>query len=505
MGSNNVIVVDGSFARVGRIEVGEGPTGIVLSSDGARAFVLNRLENSISQIDTAAAAETSRHSLFDPTPQEIRTGRRHLYDTHATSGLGHLSCASCHVDSRMDRLSWDLGDPSAEVKTFNQNCITDFIRPCEAFHPMKGPMTTQTLQDIIGKEPLHWRGDREGLEEFNPAFTNLLGDDETLTDAEMQECKSFLATIHFPPNPNRNFDNSLPVDLDLSGFYTPGRFGPEGLPLPNGDPQRGLLLYRTADLDGGVPGFQCVTCHTLPTGRGADLGLNLTSIPLGPNGEHHHASVSVDGSTNISMTVAPLRNLHEKVGFEMTQLESRAGFGYGHAGAVDSIPRFVAEPVFEVDSVQEIADLVAFLLCFCGSDLPEGRRGDPLEPPGPASLDSHAAAGRQVTLGATGDDPAYLQMLLLARAGALELVAKSPDRGWLYETGGKRFLSDRDGETISPGDLRALAAPGNEITYTLVPLRTGRRIGIDRDDDGFGDRTEMESGTDPTDPSDSPG
>ena len=29
---------------------------------------------------------------------------------------------------------------------------------------MKGPMTTQTMQDIIGHEPLHWRGDRSGLE-----------------------------------------------------------------------------------------------------------------------------------------------------------------------------------------------------------------------------------------------------------------------------------------------------------------------------------------------------
>jgi len=26
------------------------------------------------------------------------------------------------------------------------------------FHPMKGPMVTQTFQDIIGHEPFHWRG-----------------------------------------------------------------------------------------------------------------------------------------------------------------------------------------------------------------------------------------------------------------------------------------------------------------------------------------------------------
>ena len=46
-------------------------------------------------------------------------------------------------------------------------------------------MVTQTLQDIIGKEPHHWRGDRDGLEEFNQTFTNLQGDDEMLTSQQM--------------------------------------------------------------------------------------------------------------------------------------------------------------------------------------------------------------------------------------------------------------------------------------------------------------------------------
>ena len=35
---------------------------------------------------------------------------------------------------------------------------------------MKGPMTTQTMIDIIGHEPHHWRGDRDGLEEFADAL-----------------------------------------------------------------------------------------------------------------------------------------------------------------------------------------------------------------------------------------------------------------------------------------------------------------------------------------------
>jgi hypothetical protein len=32
----------------------------------------------------------------------------------------------------------------------------------------------------------------------------------------------------------------------------------------------------------------------------------------------------------------------------------------------------------------------------------------------------------------------------------------------------------------------------------VVPLGLGRRLGIDRDEDGFGDRTEVEAGTSPT-------
>src|SRR3954454_19166586 len=77
------------------------------------------------------------------------------------------------------------------------------------FHPMKGPMVTQTLQDIIDpipeeqQKPLHWRGDRSGLEDFNQTFTNLLGNDVALTTNEMKEFKRFLSTISFPPNPLR--------------------------------------------------------------------------------------------------------------------------------------------------------------------------------------------------------------------------------------------------------------------------------------------------------------
>ena len=514
MGSNNVVVVDATGARAGlaaTIEVGQGPTGVVLDERRGQAYVLDKFESAVSVVSIATELETARIPFFDPSPAAVKAGRKHLYDTHATSGLGHTSCGACHVDARFDRLAWDLGDPSGAMKSVaGQNLganVPGLNTGFEDFHPMKGPMTTQTLQDIIGKEPHHWRGDRDGLEEFNGAFEGLLGDDAQLSAAEMQEFEDFLATIHFPPNPFRNLDNSLPARLPLPGHYTTGRFGPAEEPLPDGNAQHGLALFRPPNfLDGGIA---CVSCHTLPTGLGTDRRFQFgqyRAIAPGPNGEHHHALVSTDEQTNVSMKIPHLRNQYDKVGFRLGQPTSRAGFGFAHDGSVDSIERFIAEPLFDVASDQDLADLVAFMLAFTGSDLPRGSPTALFEPPGTASLDTHAAVGQQVTLRSARPSPdelARLELFLdLADGGAVGLVAKARRvgvlRGFAYQGGGS-FQSDRRVEVAGVDLLVATIAPGGETTFTVVPAAAATRVGIDRDGDGAFDRDELDAGSDPAD------
>ncbi|MCA9412659.1 MAG: hypothetical protein KC944_15700 [Candidatus Omnitrophica bacterium] len=524
MGSNNLAVIDSSGNRVGlapTIRVGEGPAGLALDESRNRLYVLNRFDGSLSIIDTVTESEVDRIRYFDPTPQVIKVGRKHLYDTHKNSGLGQVACGSCHVDGRMDRLAWDLGDPSGEMKVLNPNIHnlggTHFLLKLdfEDFHPMKGPMTTQTLQDIIGHEPLHWRGDRNGIEEFNPAFTGLQGAERMLSPQEMQEFEDFLATIAFPPNPNRNFDNSLPENLPLPDHLTTGRFGPGGMPMPNGNAKRGLQLYTDIErrLDQG--NFSCVACHTLPAGMGTnwtlDNGLfgNPIEFPTGPLGEKHHALVSVDGSSNIAMKVPQLRNQFEKTGFNMFMKSNRAGFGYLHDGSVDTLERFLSEGAFDVETDQEVADLVALVLSFSGSDFGiEGAPNNNQNPPGTPGKDSHAAVGAQITIDSTEEEGFLDQMIAVTASGRVDLVVKgivdSVPRGAVYNPSTGMFLTDINGEKSSLTELRLLASPSQPLTFTLVPEGTGIRVGVDRDGDGWGDTFERESGTNPNDSEDHP-
>ncbi len=454
MGSNNVAVVNGSLGRIGLVEVGTGPTGVRLEASGNRLFVLNKFEGSISIVDTGSLTETARLAFYDPTPQTIRLGRPFLYDAHRTSGLGQASCASCHINGQMDQIAWDLGDPSGAVNPFNQVCNFG-LGGCEDWHPMKGPMTTQTLIGIIGTEPFHWRGDREDLAAFNGAFESLLGDDTQLTPTEMARYEAFVATLTPPPNPFRQLDGTLP-----------GSF-PNG-----GNPVTGQNLFNTALLDG----INCATCHAFPSGTNGQL----TSGPLLQESQ--------------SIKIPQLRNMYEKTGFDDALGDNNRGYGFIHDGSIHTIFEFLQFDGFQFSGGatgnQERRHVEAFLMCF--------------------STDTHAGVGVQATLPnpPTAGMPATLSdMISLAETAAVGMVVKGvvagEQRGY-YLAGPDSFRSDRAAEVLTELSLLSLAGAGSELTFTLVPSGSELRIGVDRDEDGFFDRDEIDAGSDPGDPSSTP-
>ena len=447
MGSNGVLVLDLDAARIAHIPVGQGPTGLLLDENRGRLYVLDRFENAVSVVDTLGFVEVDRVGFFDPTPAAVRRGRAVFHDARGTSGLGHVSCASCHIDARTDNLAWDLGNPSAPVKALNQPCSGDTHR-CADWHPMKGPLLTQSLAGIMGTEPFHWRGDREDLASFNMAFQTLLGGDDRRTEAEISDLAAFLVSTRTTPNPFRMPDGTLPEDH------------PNG-----GNPRRGEMLFHSEEI-------RCVSCHSAPRGaKRAIASAGLLSEPQGMNVPH-------------------LLGLRERAGIRDSAAERSRGFGFTHDGGFASITSFLLERgidhsdraavQLEEEHAEETAlDLEAYVQTFSTT---------------------HPATGLQVTRargGAPGAKEAALLdlMVSLSDSRSLGLIAKGRLdgllRGWVYTEAGS-FQSDRAGETVSAAELLG-GASGQGITFTAVPYGARIRMGIDRDLDGVLDRDELDA------------
>lgn len=426
----------GVFSRAGavqdRIGVGEGPTGLTIDEARQRLYVLNRFDQTLSVVNLVARAETARLSLgFNPEPQSVRAGRRFLYDG-GLSAHGDLACASCHMNGHRDGLAWDLGDPKGTMQSVGGGLLPS------NFHPMKGPMTTQSLRGIVGNEPLHWRGDKRTLADFNPAFKSLLGGPRELTADEMAAFTTFVQTLTYPPNPLQNLDRTFPD------------------PPTGPSAERGRQLFNTAPLDAGV-----LTCNVCHTGTGFRSGTNNLIIP----------GIALQESQDFK--VPQLRGLYQKLGMGNAGGEQLTGYGFIHDGSVDTLLDFLRLPVFTFKNDDDRRDVEAFLLAFDSGIAP--------------------AVGLQVT--ASGDNKGSAAVverinLLMAQASAgnCDLVVKGifegQHRGFTY-AGNGMFQPDRQGAaSLTLQAILGAAGTGTELTFTGVPAGSGRRLGIDRDGDG---------------------
>lgn len=450
-------------ASANYIATGGGPSGLVLDETNQRLYVLTRFDNQVEVINLNTNAVAETHPLHNPEPPKVVAGRPFLYDANRTSGNGEASCSSCHIFGDLDQLAWNLGNPDDTVSINNQPIAVPGLPTATSFHPMKGPMTTQTLRGLATHGAMHWRGDRAdgffgtdacsepagapcsedlSFRNFIVAFDGLLGMEGTISDGEMQQFTDFILEVMLPPNPVRPLNNTL-----------------------SGDALAGQNLYfgRTTDAVAN-----CNGCHTLNPAQGF----------FGSGGRQ-----SFEGETQ-NLKVPHMRNLYHKVGMfgrftggSHTGDQVR-GFGFEKDGAVDTLVTFFENPLFDTNSTEE-RQLQAFSLQF-PSDLAP-------------------IVGQQVTL--TGSNASAVNPridLLIQRANTnfsslmlggnvkeCDLIVKGAfggvERGAVRVASGE-FRTDRN-ELLPDASVRALAATEGPLTYTCVPPGSGVRMGIDRDED----------------------
>ena len=484
---------------------GGGPSGLALDEVRGRLYVMTRFDNSVKVIDLATKQEIANAVLPNPEPASVVEGRPLLYDATRFSGNGEASCASCHIFGDMDDIAWDLGNPDDAVKKnpipinfgdagtialgkflfgvrgdINGTDVTD------DFHPMKGPMTTQTLRGLRNSGAMHWRGDRAngvfGISAFDSnlsfnnfivAFEGLIGGAQP-TAAEMQKFTDFQLQSVPPPNPVRNLNNSLTSSQQRGrNFYFGNR------------PSDGISIPFVSELNDGS-NFNCNGCHVVDPARGF----------FGTGGRS-----SFEGITQI-IKIPHLRNAYAKVGmfgvpktdFFQTNVQTThqgdqiRGFGFVHDGVVSTLFHFLTAvvfapqinagfPLFNPNATRR--DVEQFLLAF--------------------DTDLAPIVGQQVTLtnsNATTVGPRIDLLIQRARTafvskalgGAVrecDLVAHvaigGRVKGFLFDPVAGNFMPDDGGPRVSDATLRALAvSPGQEVTYTCAVPGSGARLALNQ-------------------------
>ncbi len=206
-----------------RIPVGRNPRGALLSPDGKRLYVANRLDDSISVIDTSTERVVSAIDLGGPkTINALRRGEQ-LFFTADYAFQGQFGCANCHLDATIDGLQWDL-----EPDGFGKDIVDN-----------------RSLEDLAGTEPFKWNGGNPDMPtECGPRTEKFFYRSQSYNPQELTDLVTYVYSLPYRPNRYRL----------ANGELTPAQ-------------ERGKAIFERTKYKNGSPipeKNQCAYCHSGP-------------------------------------------------------------------------------------------------------------------------------------------------------------------------------------------------------------------------------------------------
>jgi YVTN family beta-propeller protein len=171
-----------------RVPVGHNPRAVLLSPDGTRLYVANRLDDNISEIDTSSDSVVATIDLGGPkTINSLRRGER-LFYTADYAFQGQFGCSNCHLDATIDGLQWNL-----EPNGFGQNIVD-----------------TRSIEDLAGTEPFGWSGSNPDMRaEIGPRPEKYFFRSQSFNDEQLTDLAAFVYSLPFRPNRYRSANGRL--------------------------------------------------------------------------------------------------------------------------------------------------------------------------------------------------------------------------------------------------------------------------------------------------------
>ena len=196
---------------IAHVPVGRNPRNLRLSPDGRILYVANRLDDTISVVDTVHAAVAATIPLGAPIPlTPERRGERLFYSSMYS--FGHqFGCANCHIDSTFDGLSWDL-----EPDGFGKDIVDN-----------------RSLEDVKDTAPYKWNGGNPDLQtECGPRTERFFYRQEGFRGAELEDLVTYIKSIPLRPNRYRRPDGTLTEAQERGRALFVRTVKKDGTPIP---------------------------------------------------------------------------------------------------------------------------------------------------------------------------------------------------------------------------------------------------------------------------------
>lgn len=171
-----------------RLTTGANPTAVVIAPDGELAYVINRLDDSVTVVDIRHERVQGKILLGGPAElSQLRRGER-LFHAARYCFQGQFACFTCHPDNHIDGVAWNLETPQLG----------------------RDRVANRTLRGVAETAPFKWNGHNPDLEtQCGPRIAKFLFHSEGFNPSELADLVAFIKSIPLSPNRHLSADGQL--------------------------------------------------------------------------------------------------------------------------------------------------------------------------------------------------------------------------------------------------------------------------------------------------------